>query len=144
MIFSSPRKVHLDPQPQLLVSIPDRPGRLPLTHLPGHPRQDQERLPTALAHLSQAVLLQTGVGTVRQEGGPTGEEQCGLQGQVRQSAGEDEGGAVQVAERDQGSLDLQSPRRPGETGRESCVHGADQLSSGSWEFCNTKIEKNLY
>ena len=32
---SSNTQVHTDPQPKLLGGFPDRPGRLPLTHLPG-------------------------------------------------------------------------------------------------------------
>ena len=36
MNASSNTQVHTDPQPKLLGGFPDRPGRLPLPHLPGN------------------------------------------------------------------------------------------------------------
>ena len=125
-------KVHTDPQSELLVSLPNRPGRLPRSNLSRYPGAESQRGRSALAHLSQAILLQTRVGAVRQEGGPPGEDQRGLQGEVQQGPGEDEGAAVQVAEPHLRPLALQSPRRPGEAEREDSLHGAFQLM---WRCC---------
>ena len=136
-------KVHTDPQSELLVSLPDRPGRLPLSHLPRHLGEKWERLQPTLAHFSQAVLLQTRVGAVWQEGGPSGEVQRGLKGEVQPGPGEDEGAAVQVAEPHLRPLDLQSPRRAGEAEWEDHLHGALQLMWRCWLlFVVIKLEQN--
>ena len=57
-------KVHVDSQFKLLRSVPHRPGRLPVSHIPRYPREDPQRLPSALAHLATQILLQTGVGAL--------------------------------------------------------------------------------